>query len=147
MRKIEKERILHELVHILRKACHAPDCDGLLRTCPNQCGCNKRRKFKLNTETAMCWVIANEIGRRLRHSKITITQQDVDIAYAYIQLSNYHMSQGWKNLLLSVHRILRIISDGKRTLGHVPGYDYIDACNRELSSIRYSVNRLKREPR
>jgi hypothetical protein len=135
--KIDKNS-LNELAGILREACHAKDCDRIFN-CPNFCGCRTRRPFKLNTETAMCWEIADKLRMLVREQRPLKSDIEKVIisAESYTDISRFHMSRGWQKFFLEVSRCisdLTIDSDRYLSTHRLPG-------------LRNTVKRLKREPR
>jgi len=137
----DTRRLLNKLRLMLKEACHAQGCDRV-SLCPNQCGCRTRRPFKLNTETSICWEIADQIWIISRDS--TPYKSDVDkVAInidAYHNLARFHMSRGWEKFFNDVSVCYRGIIENQNTIWKGCGEDSI----RDLGN---RVNRLKREPR
>ena len=136
----ESEKILNNIINILYGACHAPNCKHISkRKCPISCGCRTERKFKLNTETAMCWEIANQIYNILRFSRPTKqdVQKVISIADSSMMLSQYHMTRGWHSFFSTIFRLLQMILVDQMSF-------YV---SRDLSSLKRSLPRLKREPK
>ena len=100
--KVNK-KALEELCSILYGACHAKGCEQL-KKCPKLCGCNRRRPFKLNNETAMCWILAGEISGLI--SMTNPSKEIIKNIYckmeAYHSLSAYHMTNGWHSFILEI---------------------------------------------
>jgi len=92
--KIEE---LKQLETLLRSACHAPGCNRL-NICPRQCRCKFRRSFKLNTETAACWQMAENINLLIRHKNPAKAHcmEVIHKVRAYCEIARFHMSKGWK---------------------------------------------------
>ena len=135
-----KSKKLKQVEGLLRKACHAKDCSALTR-CPNQCTCRVRRPFKLNTETAMCWEIAERLRDLLRYDSDSIPKLNVDelneMVNSYINLSVYHMSDGW----------VKFFKDIGRCIDSLTSNPYWYYSSRTLPFLETRLNRLKREPR
>ena len=107
--KVQKSS-LKQLETILRELCHAPGCKRLEK-CPNQCPCRRERKFKLNTETAICWEIADKIKDFIRWDVRTKLESHAleSAVFAYSDLTRFHMSRGWQKFFEKVgHFVYRI---------------------------------------
>ena len=133
-------KILKDLINMLYSSCHAPECKHISkRKCPLSCGCRTKRKFKLNTETAMCWEIANQIYSILRFSRPTKSdvQKVMGMTDACMMLSQYHMTKGWHAFFTSIFRILQMILVDQMIF-------YI---NRDMAELKKTLPRLKRIPK
>ena len=131
---------LRELEHLLRASCHAPGCDTV-KSCPNQCKCRHRRRFKLNTETAICWQIADNIFNTFRWKGNP--RKDVCVAIntktdAYYDIARFHMSKGWENFFLRVRNVIWYSTMRPEYL-LLPKYT--------IEGLTKTISRLKREPR
>ena len=137
----DTRRLLNKLRIILKKACHAEGCDRVT-LCPNQCGCRTRRPFKLNTETSICWEIADRIWIISRDS--TPYKSDVDnVAIsidAYYNLGRFHMSRGWEKCFKDVAACYREIIEEQNSVWKGNGEN-------SINNLGSRVNRLKRYPR
>jgi hypothetical protein len=125
-----KETQLDALIVMLRKACHAPGCQSL-RRCPNMCGCRTKRTFKMNTDTAICWEIA-DLSVQKRHI------EDIeDKIGAYAELSRFHSSNGWQNFFWDIKAIYRDIM-------FIGDYSHPE---RQIKSLSNKIKSLKRYPK
>lgn len=125
-----------KLAKILKAACHGKGC-LYLYNCPNQCQCRKNRTFKLNTETAICWILANSINCNVYNMRKQIKIGLAKRMKAYHDLSVYHMSEGWINFFGRVSSILEMLSFNRSC-------DNSNISN-ELEKLQNNVNRLKRD--
>lgn len=131
---------LRELEHLLRASCHAPGCDSVKR-CPNQCKCRHRRRFKLNTETCICWQIADNIFNSFRWKGNL--RKDACIALitkadAYYDIARFHMSKGWERFFRRVRYVI--------TYSTIDPQKFISSeCT--IAGLTKTMSRLKREPR
>lgn len=135
--KIDKNS-LNELIDILREACHAKGCEKTY-SCPNQCKCRTRRPFKLNTETAICWEIADKLRMLVRHQpplKLDVEKVIIS-AKSYTDISRFHMSRGWQKFFLEVSRCVSDLT--------IDSLCYLST--HRLPGLRNTSKRLKREPR
>lgn len=135
---ITQKNLLNKMRVILLASCHAPDCNRISK-CPNQCSCRTRRTFALNTETAICWEIADEIwdiSRRERPLKQDLSHL-VSATKAYSELARYHMTRGWQNFFLNLHRCIDGIINPYLPIDHA----------RFKRTIKYLENCLKRVKR
>ena len=139
---MKSQECYKKLEMILRAACHAKDCNHSFQ-CPNQCPCKLKRTFKLNTETAMCWILADMIcasniyrSRRSKKSKKEIIYS----AYSYYMISRYHMSNGWIKFFSRVHHILNLLIIENQT-----NYSVYCRIPNQLQKLKNSIYRLKRE--
>jgi len=123
---------------MLRGSVHAKGCETTTK-CPNSCPCRNERPFKLNTETAMCWVMADLISEILRskHSRKTHEGLCLQIESLSI-LCNYHMTEGW----------IYFFENVKQTVERT-GNDWYNETiiNGDIENMKRSLSRLKREPR
>jgi hypothetical protein len=132
---------INNLRLVLLASCHAPDCKRVYN-CPRQCGCRSRRQFKLNTETAICWELADQLHPAHRLTK-TDLNEIVIATKAYNGISRYHMTIGWQKFFVNLNRCLDLIVNPKNNL-----WDYWES--QESDRIKYlekSLKRLKRYPR
>ena len=137
-------RAIRRLIILLQKACHAPDCDKTFR-CPRQCGCRSRRTFKLNTETAICYQLAqdlNELVRYTSHNKALKTDiiVVVEAATAYAQLSRYHMTLGWQRFFKDITQCIVEITKAQNSF-------WPRSVDHSIKDLEYRINRLKRYPK
>ena len=141
--KTSNIELLKKLSIMLKESCHAPGCQKY-RNCPRQCGCNKRRTFKLNTETAMCWEISDILWGMFRRYKPTITDRRKVVAavYAYNNLTRFHMTKGWQNFFNSIAECIEenCFPTKRYFKVWVTNIHYID-------NLKTRLNRLKRYPR
>ncbi len=144
MNKAKEHDLLFDLQLFLKSACHAPGCDTIAR-CPDQCKCRTKRTFKTNTETAICWELANQIFNYLRGERQLVKHKlKLQIyASAYSDLARYHMTEGWNNFYKNAYVIIRMIFN--------PNDYYTPDLELHIShrfmEMKYSINRLKREPK
>ena len=101
----EKLNQLRNLKVILQQAYHDPACRNI-STCPRQCGCRTRRQFELNTDTAICWEIADLFWKTNRST--TVSKADVkeisDKIAAYGEVTRHHSSDGWQKFFWNVKK-------------------------------------------
>ena len=138
----KKSEQLKQLELLLRSAVHHPGCDRLT-VCPKQCRCRERRTFKLNTETSICWEMA-EVFKYCRGCGCTgsyVNKNTSAIALAYHDLARYHMSDGWGTLFNNIYYILNMMRDSDRYVSSEAMTD------KYLEKIKKSIPRLKRYPR
>jgi hypothetical protein len=138
--KYDKKAIT-ELRQMLLGACHAEGCHRITK-CPTTCSCKTRRTFKLNTETAICWVIADFLDG--------ITSAD-NPSRSYIEnivaevtglclLSEYHMTLGWKVFIQNIRFCIIMSTSIEACISCLTPEDLIQ-------SMKRSLRQLKREPR
>ena len=137
-------RAIRRLIILLQKACHAPDCDTTFK-CPRQCGCRSRRTFKLNTETAICYQLAEDLNSLVRYSSHNKALKTdiivvVEAATAYTQLSRYHMTLGWMRFFKDVTQC--IVDMTKQE-----SFIWPRSVEKTINDLEYRINRLKRYPK
>ena len=140
--KVNK-KALEELCSILYGACHAKGCERL-KKCPKSCGCNKRRPFKLNNETAMCWIIAEEISGLI--SEVRPSKEIIKNIYckmeAYHSLSAYHMSYGWNSFFMEMGMIF-----ARATHIRDVGVYRVFSIYHDIDGLKRTLSHLKRFPK
>jgi len=123
----------------LRQAVHAPGCKTV-KICPNQCSCRYQRTFKLNTETAACWQIADNLLRLI--SSQCIYKKDciavISKASAYYEIARFHMSKGWERFFDRVRYTLKNLTE----IGEDAWYGQDG-----VTVIEKMIPRLKRYPK
>lgn len=132
---------LRSLKLLLQKACHAPGCD-LVRKCPVQCPCRSQRKFKLNTDTAICWEIAEllwtlSMTNRVHKSYVRMIKNKIA---AYAEVTRHHSTEGWNRFFWDVKAAYSVIINEQDTCS------YPSSKNR-IEDLRRRINRLKRYPK
>ena len=139
-----KGKLLNNLRIVLLESCHAEECHRVSK-CPKICGCNSRRTFKLNTETAICWEIADRLGQLVGNGYNHPLKKDVEdliaAADGYYNISRFHMSRGWEKFFMDIRSIIIAL-----TLN--PSYlpdSYRD--KNIMNQLRGRLKRLKRYPR
>lgn len=143
---IIKVNELRELQKFLRAMCHAPGCDRV-KNCPNQCGCRSRRSFELNTETAICWELADSItmlvvGVTVRGPRKSLCKDLVMKATAYSEISRFHMTAGWERFFEYIVYYIKALTIRQRN----PYYGF-DSLGDMFESLKRTGSRLKRYPR
>jgi hypothetical protein len=136
--------LLNHLRALLLGSCHAPGCKKI-RTCPRQCGCRSRREFKLNTETSICWEIADKLRNVTRWSKVAKKDLNEILAasQAYHDISRFHMTRGWQTFFLNLHRCLDSIINPRQNM-----MDYWKTQEEDrIDYLKSILKRLKRYPR
>lgn len=137
-----KRKQLIELRLLLQRACHAPGCKRV-KNCPRQCGCRTTRTFKLNTDTAICWEIADLLSKFARYRMMN--KEDVkeiaDKIRAYAEVTRHHSTKGWQEFFWSVKETYDHIIDCKFLCPHIIKPD------NQITNLKNRVNRLKRYPR
>ena len=139
---------LYSIGVVLLKSCHAKGCDRISK-CPRQCGCRSRRTFELNTETAMCWQMAEELWQLIRSRcgqhgvgpTIAQIESVTATAKAFSSITRFHMSKGWQRFFEDLWRCISdMTGEGEHCFYYHTGMDgVLDLENR--------LGRLKREPR
>ena len=136
--------MLMKLREVLKSSCHAPGCVRN-NNCPRQCGCNRRRDFKLNTETAMCWDIGDMIFEMLRGNSrplMSERRQLIISTKAFDRLTRFHMTKGWQNFFCDVAKCIKEHCEPSH-------YSYKLWIKEEgyIDELETRLNRLKRYPR
>lgn len=140
----KQQDLLNNLRVVLLESCHAPGCARISR-CPRQCGCRSRREFKLNTETAICWEIADKIRTVTRWPRPAKKDANEIVAAskAYHDISRFHMTRGWQSFFLNLYRCLASIVNPKNNI-----WDYWESEGTDrITYLKNSLKRLKRYPR
>ena len=108
----EKTQQLSQLRVLLKGACHAPKCDRI-RICPRQCKCRVVRSFELNTDTAICWEIAELLWILQRSYTVNkaYVKEIKDKIIAYAEVSRHHSTKGWERFFWRVERTYSTIMD------------------------------------
>jgi len=139
---LEKRESLKRIRFILKASCHADGCENI-NTCPNQCKCRYDRTFKLNTETAMCWEIGDEIWDLLKYQHPSRGMIDglVETCRAYEKLSRFHMTKGWENFLRDLAQCIQALTN--------PPTSYTSYIQEEgyINELKGRLKRLKRYPK
>jgi len=138
--KSETRKLFNNMRIMLRQVCHADGCTTL-RKCPNQCQCRNERTFRLNTETAICWELADKIWEIFGQNKMPLKSEIkrlIEHASAYNDLSRFHMSKGWQRFFERVHRSMRVIAEDS---------EWPSNSEQTIKDLRVISKRLKRFPR
>ena len=141
---VMQKKLLNNIKVMLLESCHAPGCYQVSK-CPNQCSCRTRRTFALNTETAICWEIADRIDDILKHTYTTIPKYQirdfVAAVEAFSSIARFHMSKGWETFLHDLYQSISTIT-------------YPNLSEGRLSMLKITINnfpktlkRLKRYPK
>lgn len=135
-----KARQIRTLKDLLRGACHAPGCHNLKR-CPRQCQCRYEREFELNTDTAICWEIAELLVDLQRSERVnkSYVKEIKDKIIGYAEVTRHHSSKGWEAFFWSVNTTYRTI------VGEIDWPD--DSADGRLRDLKNKINRLKRYPK
>lgn len=138
--KVDQQN-LKRLEVVLRQAVHAPGCKSF-KLCPNQCACRHQRTFKLNTETAACWQIADNIHRFLINKHFTKRTSEVFVAKAkaYEDIGRFHMSRGWERFFTLITRTIEYLTE-------LEMWNQWESTESGLKYLRKMIGRLKRYPR
>jgi hypothetical protein len=131
---------LTKVRRLLRSLCHDENC-ATLNKCPKLCLCDERRTFKLNTETAICWLMARFIA------PLCDSSRDMSELYAetiiekmntLIILSSFHISNHWQILFsqAAVYVSMTTVDDSFTTKPE-------DL----LKRMKESITKLDREPK
>jgi hypothetical protein len=138
--KVDQQN-LKRLEVLLREAVHAPGCNTIKR-CPNQCFCKHDRKFQLNTETAICWQIADNINIFLTHKEFTKKScEALKIkSIAYEDIARFHMSKGWERFFCLITRTIEYLTE-------LEIWNPWESTESGLEYLRQMIGRLKRYPR
>ena len=135
---------LSTLRFILKEVCHADGCTTVT-ICPKQCGCRGRRKFKLNTETSICWELADRIYDILRFGDDPTRRELNDLieaARSYCNISRFHMSRGWQRFFNHVEQCIRALFEP-----YPPHYVVYMRTDEFLQELKGRLKRLKRDPK
>ena len=140
--KIPQKLILTKIRVMLLASCHAPECDQTSK-CPNQCPCRTRRTFALNTETAICWEIADRIKDILEWTTIPKHQirDFVAATEGLSSIARFHMSKGWETFLEDLYRSISTITHPNTTQQRLSMFDST------IDDFYETLKRLKRYPK
>jgi len=133
---------LKRLRKILEEMCHADGCEKV-SNCPRMCGCRSRRTFKLNTETSMCWELADQIWDLLKYRYPTKREINavVENARAYQKITRYHMTRGWQKFFRDLADCIQVLC------GPAHQYAIYMRTDEYLDALKRTTKRLKRYPR
>lgn len=134
--------LLNEVRVMLLASCHAPGCRRISK-CPRQCGCRSKRTFALNTETAFCWEIADEILRviKMKRPRKQDLRDLVIITRAYSDITRFHMTKGWQRFFWNLFLCIEAITNTKGEIWWASENEEI------IETLKKSLKRLKRYPR
>ena len=140
--KSSQKLLLTKIRVMLLASCHAPRCDRTSK-CPNQCPCRTRRTFALNTETSICWEIADRIKDILEYTTIPKYQirEFVAATEGLSSIARFHMSKGWETFLYSLYRSISTITLPTVTEQRLSMFD------ETIDNFYETLKRLKRYPK
>ncbi len=100
-----------------------------------------QRTFKLNTETAICWEIADLFQSCRSYNGVYLNKDLCTKIYAYFDIARFHMSKGWEDLFHKLYYVTSVLrSPHKRVCPDSMIEEY-------LEKIERKIPRLKRYPK
>jgi len=131
---------IRNLKNLLREACHSKGCTRT-KICPRQCRCRTERTFELNTDTAICWEIADLLKDLQRCERVNkeYVKEIRDKITAYAEVTRHHSSKGWQRFFWKVETTYATI------IGHYGWPD--ESVEGLLEILKIRLTHLKRYPR